>query len=117
MKFSLSNSDTQQRSVSTGETLEDHSQDTIHSAENFQVELYDAEFIRMMDGRKETINFPPASAKPEWDKLDKSLIKSLNHHLKGLDLEHKLETFGDIIYYHCVKEFGTKEVTQHKKTT
>lgn len=101
----------QQRTVTTDETSEDLSQEAIHSAENIHVGLTDDELFHLTDGKRDPINFPPASAKSDWEHLDQSLSNYIDHHLKGVKLEQKLDIFGEIVYQFCSKEFGAKETT------
>ena len=66
-------SDDKQRTVITGKTLEDLSQDSIHRAENIQVEPSDNELTDFLDGKRESIKFPPANPKAIWENIDKTL--------------------------------------------
>ena len=70
-------SDDKQRTVITGKTLEDLSRDSIHRAENIQVEPSDGELTDFLDGKRESIKFPPANSKAIWENLDKTLSKEL----------------------------------------
>lgn len=99
----------QQRTVCTDKTLEDLCQDSNHSVENIHADLSGEDLVYFFDGKRDKIKFPPASAKPVWEDLDKALSKELDKHLRQSTLQHKLEIFGDIVYLHCRKEFGVKE--------
>jgi hypothetical protein len=105
--------DDKQRAVSTDKTLEDLSQGSIHRAENIQVKTSDNELTDLLNGKRDTIKFPPAVSKALWGKLDKELSKELDKHLtKKTPLESKLQMIGDIMCLHCQKEFGVKETKE-----
>ncbi|CAG5130209.1 unnamed protein product, partial [Candidula unifasciata] len=53
------------------------------------------------------IRFPPASEKVVWCKLEATLCEVLKQTLNKKSLGDKLTKFGDVIYEHCSREFGT----------
>ncbi|KAK3798623.1 hypothetical protein RRG08_005034 [Elysia crispata] len=50
-----------------------------------------------------------ASAKEQWEALDSKIILQLDKLIGKSTLEHKLTTFGDIIYQTCINTFGAKQ--------
>ena len=61
------------------------------------------------DAKRQKINFPPASAKEQWEALDSKIVLQLDKLIGKSTLEHKLTTFGDIIYQICLNTFGAKQ--------
>jgi hypothetical protein len=56
----------QQRTVCTYKTLEDLCQDPNHSVENIHADLSGEDLVYFLDGKRDKIKFPPASAKSVW---------------------------------------------------
>ncbi|GFN87643.1 reverse transcriptase, partial [Plakobranchus ocellatus] len=55
------------------------------------------------------INFPPASSGKQWEDLSSKIVLKIDSLLGKSTLEHKLATFGDIVYQTCLDTFGTKQ--------
>ena len=55
------------------------------------------------------INFPPSSAKEQWEALYSTIILYLDKLIGRSTLEQKFTTFGDIIYQTCVNNCGAKQ--------
>ena len=94
----------QQRSAEAGKTSENQS----HSAEEIHAEVSDEE-LRQLINIKRQINFPPASAKEQWEALNSKIVLQLDKLIGKNTLEHKLTTFVDIIYQICLNTFGAKQ--------
>ena len=99
----------QQRTAQAGKTLENQSQVQNHSAEEIHAEESDEEFQQLINAKRQKINFPPASAKEQWEVLDSKIVLQLDKLIGKSTLEHKLTTFGDIIYQTCINTFGAKQ--------
>ncbi|GFO12062.1 reverse transcriptase [Plakobranchus ocellatus] len=67
-----------------------------HSAKEIQAENRDDVLRHPSSDKRQKINFSPASSGKQWE-LGKS------------NLEHKLTTFGDIVYQTCPVTFGAKQ--------
>ena len=63
---------------------------------------------RRSQTRLPKINFPPASSKDAWSKLDADLVRALQKELGKSKFDRRLELCGDIIYKICKEQFGTK---------
>ncbi|KAK3735128.1 hypothetical protein RRG08_054480 [Elysia crispata] len=98
-----------QRTAQAGKTLKNQSQVQNHSAEEIHAEESDEEFRQLINAKRQKINFPPASAKEQWEGLDSKIILQRDKLIGKSTLEHKLTTFGDIIYQTCVNTFGAKQ--------
>ena len=70
---------------------------------------FDEEFRQLINAKCQKINFPPASAKEQWEALDSKIVLQLDKLIRKSTLEHKLTTFGDIIYQTCLNTFGAKQ--------
>ena len=68
----------------------------------------DEEFRQLINAKRQKINFPPASAKEQWEALDSKIVLQLDKLIGKSTLEHKLTTFGDIIYQTCLKQHQAK---------
>ena len=117
---------TQRTDIAAGETQEDHSQESTHSAEDLSVSdtsLYSAPSQNAANNpqdedevsppRKEGIAWPN-SGKKEWASLDEDLRGILIIALQG-NVEKRLETMTTIIYNVGKERFGTIE--RKKRTT
>ena len=104
----------QQRTAQAGETLENQSQDSNHSAKDIHAEDSDEEFAQACDAKRPKLKLPPANAKEEWEKLDEKIVRRLEELVGGSTLDHKLDTFGDIIYATCRDTYGVKIPTVKK---
>ena len=117
---------TQRTDIAAGETQEDHSQESTHSAEDLSVSdtsLYSAPSQNVANNpqdedevsppRKEEIAWPN-SGKKEWASLDEDLRGILIIALQG-NVEKRLETMTTIIYNVGKERFGTIE--RKKRTT
>ena len=60
----------QQRTAQAGKTSGNQSQVQNHSAEEIHAEESDEEFRQLINAKRQKINFPPASAKEQWEALD-----------------------------------------------
>ncbi|GFO39785.1 reverse transcriptase, partial [Plakobranchus ocellatus] len=58
--------------------------------------------------KRHKINFPPASSGKQWEDLDSKIVFKIDSLLGKSTLEHKLATFGDIVYQTCLDTFGTR---------
>ncbi|GFO24220.1 reverse transcriptase [Plakobranchus ocellatus] len=59
--------------------------------------------------KRHKINFPPASSGKQWEDLDSKIVLKIDPLLGKSTLEHKLTTFGDIVYQTCLDTFGAKQ--------
>ena len=99
----------QQRTAQAGRTSENQSHVENHSAEDIYAGESDEEFRQLINAKRQKINFPPASAKEQWEALDSKIVLQLDKLIGKSTLEHKLTTFGDIIYQTCLNTFGAKQ--------
>ena len=102
-------SNQQQRTAQADKTSENQSQVQYHSAEEIHAEEFDEEFRQLINAKRQKINFPPASAKEQWEALNSKIVLQLDKLIGKSTLEHKLTTFGDIIYQTCLNTFGAKQ--------
>ena len=100
----------QQRTAQAGKTSENQSQVQNHSAEEIHAEESGEEFRQLINAKRQKINFPPASAKEQWEALDSKIILQMHKPIGKSTLEHKLTTFGDIIYQTCINTFGPNNI-------
>ena len=89
--------------------MKNQSQVQNHSAEEIQAEESNEEFRQLINTKRQKINFPLASAKEQWEALDSKIILQRDKLIGKSTLEHKLTTFGDIIYQTCINTFGAKQ--------
>ncbi|GFN85219.1 reverse transcriptase [Plakobranchus ocellatus] len=94
-------------------TLENQSQVQNHSAKEIQADNRDDVPRHPSSDKRHKINFPPASSGKEWEDLDSKIVLKIDSLLGKSALEHKLATFGDIVYQICLDTFGAKQ-TQTK---
>ena len=99
----------QQRTAIAGETLDDQGQDLNHSAKDIHADGSGADFVQALNAKRGKLNLPPAGAKEQWEKLDEELVLKLNALIGNSTLEHKLDTYGDIIYSICRDTYGVKQ--------
>ena len=64
----------QQRTAQAGKTSENQSQVQNHSFEEIHAEDSDEEFRKLINAKRQKINFPPASAKEQWESLDSKIV-------------------------------------------
>ena len=88
----------QQRSAQVDKTLENQSLVQNHSAEENHAVDSDEEFRQLLNEKSQKIQFPPASAEQQWEDLDSTIVQKLDKLIGKSTLEHKLATFGDIVY-------------------
>ena len=100
----------------TDQTSENQSQVQNHSAEDIHAEDKDKEFRQLINAKRQRINFPPARAEDQWESLDSSLVLQLDKLIGKSTLEHKLSTFGDIVYQTCLNTFGVKQHQRNLRT-
>ncbi|GFO07855.1 reverse transcriptase [Plakobranchus ocellatus] len=99
----------QQRTAIADKTLENQSQVQNHSAKEIQAENRDDVPRHPSSDRRHKINFPPASSGKQWEDLDRKIVLKIDSLLGKSTLEHKLATFGDIVYQTCLDTFGAKQ--------
>ena len=100
----------QQRPASAADkTSENQGQDSNHSAKDIHADDSDEEFVQALDAKRQKLNLPPASAKMDWEKLDEKIVHQLDTLIGKSTLEHKLATFGDIVYGTCRDIYGVKQ--------
>ncbi|GFO16642.1 reverse transcriptase [Plakobranchus ocellatus] len=58
---------------------------------------------------KGVISFPPASSGKQCEDLDSKIVLKIDSLREKSTLEHKLATFGDIVYKTCLDTFGAKQ--------
>ena len=104
----------QQRSASADKTLEDQGQDANHSAADIQAFTSDEEFVQALDAKREKLNLPPSNARDEWEQLDRKLVQKLDALIGKSTLDHKLATYGDIIYATCRDILGVQQPKEKK---
>ncbi|GFN80460.1 reverse transcriptase [Plakobranchus ocellatus] len=109
----LNMSSQQQRTAIADKTLENQSQVQNHSAKEIQAENRDDVPRHPSSDERHKINFPPASSGKQWEDLDSKIVLKIESLLGKSTLEHKLATFGDIVYQTCLDTFGAKQ-TQTK---
>ena len=83
---------------------------------NNQTEVSTTKPTRVHLETKERIDWPPASKKEVWKKLDEDLEDILRTTLKG-SVERKLESMSKIIYRIGADRFGIKENKRRKECT
>ena len=83
----------QQRTAQAGKTLENQSQ-VQNSADEIHAEESDEEFRQLINAKRQKINFPPASAKEQWEALDSKIILQLDKFI-----DHREEHFGAQTYH------------------
>ena len=88
----------QQRSASADKTSEDQGQDKNHSATDIHALTDDEELVQALEAKREKLSLPPANAKDLWEELDNQIVAKLDALLGKSTLEHKLSTYGDIVY-------------------
>ncbi|GFN92758.1 reverse transcriptase [Plakobranchus ocellatus] len=79
-----------------------------HSAKEIQAENRD-DILRHPSDKRHKINFPPTSSGKQWEDLDSKIVLKIDSLLGKSTLEHKLATFGDIVYQICLDTFGAKQ--------
>ena len=99
----------QQLTAKAGMRSENQGQVENHSAEEIYAEESDEEFRQLINAKRQKINFPPSSAKEQWEALDSKIVLQLDKLIGRSTLEQKLTTFGDIIYQTCVNICGAKQ--------
>ena len=99
----------QQRTAEADQTSENQSQVQNHSAEES-----DEEFRQLINAKRHRINFPPAREEDQWEFLDSRIVRQLDKLIRKSTFEHKLSTFGAIVYQICLNAFGVK---QHQART
>ncbi|GFN85990.1 reverse transcriptase [Plakobranchus ocellatus] len=104
----LSMSSQQQRTDIADKTLENQSQVQNCSAKEIQAENRDDVPRHPSSEKRDEINFPPASSGKQWKDLDSKIVLKIDSLLGKSTLEHKLATFGDIVYQTCLDTFGAK---------
>ena len=104
----------QQRSVSADKTSEDQGQDNNHSAADIHALTSDEDFVQALEARREKLNLPSANAKDQWERLDEQIVAKLDALLKKSTLEHKLASYGDIVYSTCRDIFGVEKPREAK---
>ena len=104
----------QQRSASADKTSEDQGQDNNHSATDFHALTSEEEVMQTLDAKREKLSLPSADAKEEWEKLDEQIVAKLDAMLGKSTLEHKLATYGDIVYSTCRDAHGVQKPKEKK---
>ncbi|GFO31679.1 reverse transcriptase [Plakobranchus ocellatus] len=105
----LSVSSQQQLPVVADETLENQREVQNHSAKEIQAENRDNVLRQPSSYKRQKINFPPARSRKQWEDLDSKIVLKIDSLLGKSTLEHKLATFGDIVYPTCLVTFGAKQ--------
>ncbi|GFN99830.1 polyprotein [Plakobranchus ocellatus] len=105
----VSMSSQQQRTAIADKTMENQSKVQNHSAEEIQAEHRDDVARHLSSDKRHKINFPPASSGKQWEDLDSKIVLKIYSLLGKSTLEHKLATFGDIVYQTCLDTFGAKQ--------
>ncbi|GFO42667.1 reverse transcriptase [Plakobranchus ocellatus] len=105
----LSISSQQQRTAIADKKLENQSQVQNHSAKEIQAESRDDILRHPSNGKRQKINFPPASSGKQWEDLDSKIVLKIDSLLGKSTLEHKIASFGDIVYQTCLDTFGMKQ--------
>ncbi|GFS05616.1 reverse transcriptase [Elysia marginata] len=90
-----------QRTALADKTSENQSRAQNHSAKEIQAE--DQELRQFINAKRQKINFPAAAAVEQWEDL------KLDSLIGDSTLEHKLATFGDIVYQTSLETFGAKQ--------
>ncbi|GFO33247.1 prominin-1-a-like [Plakobranchus ocellatus] len=106
----LSMSSQQQRTAIADKTLENQCQVQNHSAKEIQAENRDDVPRHPSNDKRHKINFPPAGSGKQWEDLDSKIVLKIDSLLGKSTLEHKLATFGDIVYQTCLDTFGAKQL-------
>ncbi|GFN99521.1 reverse transcriptase [Plakobranchus ocellatus] len=80
-----------------------------NSAKEIQAENRDDVLRHPSNNKRQKINFPPASSGKQWEDLDSKIVLKIDSLLGKSTLEHKLATFGDIVYQTCLDTFEAKQ--------
>ena len=119
-----------ERAVPTGETVENHSQESNHSTEDLlstasSQESRETEQVGAaptqahLAEKTQKINWPPSNS-TEWSEFDNDLDNILETALTG-KVERKIESFGKLVYavakerFGVLKEKGKKEATPNRR--
>ncbi|GFR87272.1 reverse transcriptase [Elysia marginata] len=105
----LNKSFQQQRTALADKTSENQSRAQNHSAKEIQAEDQDEELRQLINAKRQKINFPAATAVEQWEDLDSKIVLKLDSLIRDSTLEHKLATFGDIVYQTSLETFGAKQ--------
>ncbi|GFR82376.1 reverse transcriptase [Elysia marginata] len=105
----LNKSFQQQRTALADKTSENQSRAQNHSAKEIQAEDQDEELRQLINIWRQRINFPVANADKKWGDLDSKKVLKLDCLIGDSPLEHKLATFGDIVYQTSLKTFVVKQ--------
>ncbi|GFR81280.1 reverse transcriptase, partial [Elysia marginata] len=105
----LNKSFQQQRTALADKTSENQSRAQNHSAKEIQAEDQDEELRQLINAKRQKINFPAATAVEQWEDLDSKIVLKLDSLIGDSTLEHKLATFGDIVYQTSLETFGAKQ--------
>ena len=70
--------------------------------------------MQALDAKREKLSLPPANTKDLWKELDNQSVAKLDALLGKSTLEHKLSTYGDIVYATCRDICGVKELKEKK---
>ncbi|CAC5393678.1 unnamed protein product [Mytilus coruscus] len=118
-----------ERTVSTDETTEDHSQEAHHSAEDLlpneatQINIEEEQWNQNQqrtstpsaDSRKEKIQWPPTDDR-RWEIFDEDLDKILDNTLTG-DVQRKISSLSTIVYAVGQDRFGVNTEGKKKQST
>ena len=104
----------QQRSASADKTSEEQGQEENHSATDIHALTSDDEFVQALDDKREKLSLPPENAKKLWEELDQQIVAKLDTLLGESTLEHKLATYGDVVYATCRDIHGTQKPKEKK---
>lgn len=104
----------QQRSASADKTSEDQGQEVNHSATDIHALASDEELVQALDAKREKLRLPAANAKDQWEKLEEQLVAKLNTLIGKSTLDHKLATYGDIVYATCRDILGVQQPKEKK---
>ncbi|GFR65403.1 reverse transcriptase [Elysia marginata] len=103
----LNKSFQQQRTALADNTSENQSRAQNYSAKEIQAE--DQELRQLINAKRQKINFPATIAVEQWEDLDSKIVLKLDSLIGDSTLEHKLATFGDIVYQSSLETFGAKQ--------
>ncbi|GFR89238.1 reverse transcriptase [Elysia marginata] len=108
-KRCLNESFQQQRTALVDKTSENQSRVQNYSAKEIQAEDQDDELRQLINAKRKRINFPAATAEKQWEYLDSKIVLRLDSLFGDSTLEHKLSSFGDIVYLTSLETFGAKQ--------
>ncbi|GFR84516.1 reverse transcriptase [Elysia marginata] len=79
-------------------TLAEKTSENQNRAHGNPAEDQDDELRQLINAKRQRINFPAATAEKQLEDLDRKIVLKLDSLIGDITLEHKLATFGNIVY-------------------